>query len=113
MAKTKLEDEQLKKYIENVMKADYMSQTPTEEEKDEMSTRFKNRVNAVYEFSQSHPTQLTEAAKGTLWGAYNAISGYYNYIQKYDTKEHKFKSQMFGNANTKILKGFNKALELI
>jgi len=113
MAKTKIEDDQLKKYIENVMKAEYMSQTPSEEEKNEMSTRFKNRVNAVYEFSQSHPTQLTEAAKGTVWGAYNAISGYYNYVQKYDSKEQKFKSQMFGNANTKILKGFNKALELI
>lgn len=113
MANTKIEDDQLKKYIENVMKADYISQNPTEEEKDEMSTRFKNRVNAVYEFAHSHPTQMTEAAKGTLWGAYNSISGYYNYIQKYDSKEQKFKSQMFGNANTKILKGFNKALELI
>lgn len=113
MAKTKLEDDELMKYIENVMKAEYVSQTPTEQEKDEMSTRFKNRVNAIYEFSQTHPTQLTEAAKGTLWGAYNAISGYYNYIQKYDSQEQKFKSQMFGNANTKILKGFNKALELI
>jgi phage/plasmid-like protein (TIGR03299 family) len=114
MAKTKMEDENLKKYIENVMKAEYVKPaTETEEEKEEQSTRFKNRVDAIYQFALSHPTQTTDAARGTVWGAYNAISGYYNYIQKYESQEQKFKSQMFGNANNKILKGYQKAVELI
>jgi hypothetical protein len=61
----------------------------------------------------THPTQITDAAKSTVWGAYNSISGYYNYIAKYRSDEDKFKSQMFGNGNTKINKGFQEALVLI
>ena len=60
-----------------------------------------------------NPTQLTDATRGTVGGAYNAVSGYYNYIQKYKTEEQKFTSQMFGNANNKIQKGFQKAYELV
>ena len=111
MAKTKMEDDNLKKYIEEVMKSEYVAKS--EKEKDEQSTRFKNQVNAIYDFALSDSTQTTEAARGTVWGAYNSISGYFNHVKKYDSAEQKFKSQMFGTANNKILKGFNKAIELL
>ena len=112
MAKTPVNDEQLQKYIIDVMKPEYKSLKSAEEE-EKISTRFKNQVSSIYEFALSHPTQQTNATRGTLWGAYNAISGYYNYIQKYKNEEQKFTSQMFGNANNKIIKAFNEAVHII
>jgi hypothetical protein len=94
------------------MKPDY-KHLIGEEEKEKISTRFKNQVNSIYDFALSHPTQVTDAARGTMWGAYNSISGYFNYVHKFNNNEQKFSSQMFGNANNKIIKGFSKALELI
>jgi len=112
MAKTKVSDEQLQDYIIKVMNPEYKS-LKSVEEAEKISTRFKNQVSSIYEFALSHPTQQTNATKGTLWGAYNAISGYYNYIQKYKNEEQKFTSQMFGNANNKIIKAFNEAVDII
>lgn len=111
-AKTNINDEQLQQYIVDVMMPEYKALKGTEEA-EKISTRFKNQVSSIYEFALSHPTQQTTAARGTLWGAYNSISGYYNYIQKYKNDEQKFTSQMFGNANNKITKAFQKALELV
>jgi phage/plasmid-like protein (TIGR03299 family) len=109
MAKTQISDDGLKEYIKEVMKPVYKKDDNIEE----VSTRFKNQVESIYEFALSHPTQVTDASRGTMWGAYNSISGYYNYIANFKDKEAKFSSQMFGNANTKISKGFEVALELI
>ena len=77
------------------------------------STRFKNQVDDIYKFAITHPTQTTDAAGGTVWGAYNSISGYYNYIKAYKTQEQKFNSQLFGDGNTIINKAFDKALLLV
>ncbi len=115
MANTKIEDEQLKAYIKEVMQNEYAAKKVlTEEEKYEDSTRLKNQVNSIYEFALSHPTQTTDAARGTVWGAYNAISGYFNHIHNFSRgQEQKFASQFFGNAYNKINKGFQKAHQLI
>lgn len=112
MAKKPITDEILQNYIVNVMKPEYKA-LKSKEEEEKISTRFKNQVTSIYEFALSHPTQQTDATRGTLWGAYNAISGYYNYIQKYKNEEQKFTSQMFGNANNKIIKAFNEAVHII
>jgi len=111
MAETKINDDQLKKYIMDVMKPNTNGKTKEEEE--EISTRFKNQVDSIHGFALSHPTQLTDATKGTVWGAYNSISGYYNYIANFKTDEEKFKSQMFGNGNMRINKAFENSLALI
>jgi phage/plasmid-like protein (TIGR03299 family) len=118
MAKTTIGDEQLKAYIKDVIKSDYVVKKDSiildESIQDEHSTRLKNQINAIFEFALSHPTQQTDATRGTLWGAYNSISGYYNHIHNYKRgAEQKFTSQFFGNAYNKINKGFQKAVELI
>jgi phage/plasmid-like protein (TIGR03299 family) len=111
MSDTKLEDEKLKNFIERVMKPTYKEIDPEKER--EQSTRFKNQVESIYEFAMTHPTQTTPAAFGNVWGGYNAISGYYNYIANYKSQEQKFNSQLFGNANTRIQKAFEESLALI
>jgi phage/plasmid-like protein (TIGR03299 family) len=129
MAETKIDDEILKKYILDVMKNDKKEEVePAEEGKEkeeEYSTRLMNQVSDIYNFALSHPTQNTDAARGTLWGAYNSISGYYNYktyngrYEKETNKmivspeEQRFYNQMFGTGAVKISKAFQKALQLI
>ena len=109
MAKTPIADDNLKTYITDVMKPTYIGFDADKKD----STRFKNQVNDIYEFALGHPTQQTNAARGTVWGAYNSISGYYNHVKTYRTQEDKFKTQLFGTGNTIINKAFDKALLLV
>ena len=109
MADTKIDDGGLKSFITDVMRPNYIGYDADKKE----STRFKNQVDDIYKFAITHPTQTTDAAGGTVWGAYNSISGYYNYIKAYKTQEQKFNSQLFGDGNTIINKAFDKALLLV
>jgi phage/plasmid-like protein (TIGR03299 family) len=109
MAKTPIGDIKLKEYITDVMKPTYVGFDADKKD----STRFKNQVNDIYEFALGHPTQTTDAARGTLWGAYNSISGYYNYIKPYKTQEDKFKTQLYGTGSNSINKAFEKAQLLL
>jgi len=111
MTDVKMDEGQYKSYFEKVLKPEYKAQTQSEEK--EMSTRLKNMIDATTQFALTHPTQTTNAANGTLWGAYNAVSGYFNYIKYFDSQEAKFNSQFFGVANNKMIKSFNEAVNLI
>jgi phage/plasmid-like protein (TIGR03299 family) len=113
MTDVKLGEGEYRAYFESVLKPEYKNQDIPNNKQNEMSTRFKNMVDATTEFAMTHPTQTINAANGTLWGAYNAVSGYYNYIKDYKSAEDKFNSQFFGTANVKMIKSFNKAVEMI
>lgn len=63
---------------------------------DELSTMFKNMCNTVYEYAMTSPTQETETTKGTLFGAYNAVTGYFQNVRTYKNGESKLKSILFG-----------------
>ena len=111
MAYKPMTEGQYREYFEKVLAPEYKAKNA--DEQTEMSTRLKNMVEATTQFAFTHPTQMTTASKGTLFGAYNAISGYYNYIKPYDNQEKKFTSQFFGAANNKMLKSFNEAVAFI
>jgi phage/plasmid-like protein (TIGR03299 family) len=74
---------------------------------DELSSRYKNTVDEVCSYAFSNPTQQMQTTKGTLFGAYNAITGYYNNVKSYKNEEAKLKNIMFGNASTKGQAAFN------
>lgn len=112
MADHKMTEGQYRDYFEAIFTPEYKTAMTAAEEK-EMSTRLKNMIEGTTQFAFTHPTQTTDAAKGTLWGAYNAVSGYYNYIKTFKSTEDKFNSQFFGVANKKMLKSFNQAVALI
>jgi hypothetical protein len=112
MADRKMTEGEYRDFFEAVFTPEYKIAMTAAEEK-EMSTRLKNMIEGTTQFALTHPTQTTEAANGTLWGAYNAVSGYYNYIKTFKSTEDKFNSQFFGVANKKMLKSFNQAVTLI
>jgi hypothetical protein len=75
---------------------------------DELSACFKNMVENVYEYAQSSPTQLQETTAGTVFGAYNAVTGYFQNVRSYKDPEAKFKSLFLnGTAQLRSQTAFN------
>jgi phage/plasmid-related protein TIGR03299 len=54
---------------------------------DQLSTVFKNMCDNVYEYAMTSPTQQTETTKGTVFGAYNAITGYFQNVRNYKNEK--------------------------
>lgn len=81
---------------------------------DELSTCFTNMCNSVFEYAMSSPTQQTETARGTLFGAYNAITGYFQNVRSYKDSEAKLKSLLYGGtAQLKAQKAFNLCMDFM
>ena len=75
---------------------------------DELSTCYKNMCDSVFEYAVTSPTQQTETTKGTVFGAYNSVTGYFQNIRNYKTEEAKVKSLLFGGtAQQRTQKAFN------
>lgn len=61
-----------------------------------LSTQFINIVDDVYEYALSNPTQQLPTTMGTVFGAYNAITGYFQNVRKFTDDEAKLKSIVLG-----------------
>ena len=78
------------------------------EKNDELSSYFKNMSDMAYEYAMSNPSQQLETTKGTLFGAYNGLTGYFQNVRTYKNDEVKLKSfLMGGNAQMRTQKAFN------
>ena len=112
-AKVRITDPEVKKLIQLAM-------VPNKEvlhnlqagKDDELSTCYKNMVDAVYEYSMSSPTQYTETTKGTVFGAYNAVTGYFQNVRTYKDDEAKLKSLLYGGtAQLRTQTSFNLCMD--
>ena len=65
---------------------------------DTLSTVFKNICDNAFVYAMSSPTQQTETTKGTLFGAFNAVTGYFQNVRQYKEQEEKLNSILFGTA---------------
>lgn len=65
-------------------------------ELDELSTCFKNICDDVFAYNMNSPSQQLETTKGTVFGAYNAITGYFQNVRNYKDEEAKLKSFLYG-----------------
>ena len=63
---------------------------------DELSTAYNNMVSSVMEYALTNPTQQEATTKGTLYGAYNAVTGYFQNVRNYKDDESKLKSILYG-----------------
>jgi phage/plasmid-like protein (TIGR03299 family) len=109
MTHKKLSDLEIKNYIEQAMR----NESNATKDTTEMSSRLKNTVDEIYSFAVCHDTQKTEAAYRTLWGAYNAISGYYTHVKGYSDAGTRMKDMMYGTAESKMSKSFDLAVEML
>jgi hypothetical protein len=93
-----------KEVLDNIEKGQY----------DELSTCFNNMCNSVFEYAMSSPTQQTETTRGTLFGAYNAVTGYFQNVRNYKDDESKLKSLLYGGtAQLRTQKAFNLCMDFM
>ncbi len=75
---------------------------------DEISTVFKNTVEDAFAYAMASDTQQMDTTKGTLFGAYNAVTGYYQNVRNYKNDEAKLQSIVLGGtAQLKSQKAFD------
>ena len=104
MAEVKVDDDQLMSFIQTLfVNEDYV------QKKGEASTRAKNLVNTVFSFAKHHPTQNTSATAGTLYGAYNSVSGYFGHVKNYKSASQRMESISFGYGASKTNRAFARA----
>lgn len=107
-AKVKVTDQEVKKLIQlalcpNRETLDLLKKGA----EDEVSTVFKNVVQDAFAYAMTSETQQMDTPKGTLFGAYNAVTGYYQNVRNYKDDEAKLQSiVMGGTAQIKSQKAF-------
>lgn len=96
-AKKPITDPQLKKLIEIAMAPNREVLGNIRDGKvNALSTQFTNIVEDVYEYALSNPTQQLPTTMGTVFGAYNAVTGYFQNVRKFQDDEAKVKSILLG-----------------
>lgn len=95
MAHVRMNDAQLRKFVELTIAP------KMETAEKEPSTKLVNMVDAVLEYNFSDDTQKNPECVGTLYGAVNAITGYYHNAVKYDSAESKLDNTIYGNGAKK------------
>ncbi|MBW3522888.1 DUF932 domain-containing protein [Chryseobacterium sp. NKUCC03_KSP] len=74
---------------------------------DDISTVFKNTVDDAFAYAMISESQQMETTKGTLFGAYNAVTGYFQNVRNYKDNEAKLQSIVLGEtAQLKSQKAF-------
>lgn len=63
---------------------------------DELSTHFLNICKDAHEYAMSNDTQQLDTTRGTLFGAYNGVTGYFQNVRKYTNEEAKINSLLYG-----------------
>ncbi|MBK0368262.1 DUF932 domain-containing protein [Flavobacterium agrisoli] len=108
-AKVRVTDQEVKKLIQlalcpNKETLDLLKKGA----EDDVSTVFKNVVEDAFSYAMISDTQQMETTKGTLFGAYNAVTGYYQNVRKYNNEEAKLQSIVLGGtAQQKSQKAFD------
>lgn len=111
-AKIRIDDKQVKKLIEIAMApGKEVLASLMEENREALSSHYLNTVDQALEFALSAPSQLEVTTKGTLFGAYNAVTGYFQNIRGFSSKENKFKSIMSGTAMQRGQKAFDLCID--
>ncbi|HEK22206.1 DUF932 domain-containing protein [Mucilaginibacter sp.] len=62
----------------------------------ELSSHYNNMVSSVFDYAMTADSQQEATTKGTLFGAYNSVTGYFQNVRNFRDDESKFKSIMHG-----------------
>lgn len=107
-AKVRITDHELKKLVRLAMapNREVFQAVVTDNKVFDFSKQFEDVCGQVFEYAMSSPTQQMETTAGTLFGAYNAITGYYQNVKDYKTEDSRLNSIMFGTGLERTRKAF-------
>jgi len=108
-ARVKATDQQVRKLIQLALcpNKETLSLIQNKDE-DQMSSVFKNMVEDAFVYAMVSDSQQMDTTKGTLFGAYNAVTGYFQNVRNYKNDEAKLQSIVLGGtAQVKSQKAFD------
>jgi len=107
-SRIKITDPQVKRLIQLAMIPNRETYEKLKSGKDEaLSSHYNNIVSSVFDYAMTADSQQESTTKGTLFGAYNAVTGYYQNVRAYRNDDSKFKSIMYGTGNERAQTAFN------
>lgn len=111
-SRVRITDPELKKFIQIAMapKKEVYENLKLGKD-DELSSHFNNIVNSVFDYAMINPTQQEETTKGTLFGAYNSVTGYFQNVRNFRDEESKLKSIMQGSGFNRSQIAFNLCMD--
>lgn len=111
-SRVRISDPELKRLIQLAMVPNREVLEKLKSGQDEqLSTQYQNMIENVYEYALSSPTQQEVTTKGTVFGAYNAVTGYFQNVRGYKDNEAKFKSIMTGTALSRTQTAFDLCVD--
>ncbi len=112
MFKVKIDDKMLKSYIEQVfLPSDKLLEIRAG--KLELTKNQSKIIESVTDYYFTGPGQDTEMTKGNMWGAYNAVTGYFSNVKEYKSEEKKMKNSILGHDYTIMQSAFDLAVKSI
>ncbi|WP_342647348.1 DUF932 domain-containing protein [Mucilaginibacter sp. CSA2-8R] len=107
-AKVRITDGEIKKLIQIAMAPNKeVLENLANGKFDLLSTHYTNIVDSVYEYALGSPTQQIGTTAGTVFGAYNAVTGYFQNARTFKSEEAKFRSIMDGTAKQRAQTAFD------
>lgn len=96
-AKVRITDEEVRKLIRKALIPNKESLEALEAGRlEECSTYFQNMCESAYAYTLGNETQQMQTTRGTLFGAYNGVTGYFQNVRLYKDATAKLKSLMYG-----------------
>lgn len=112
-AKVKITDDEVKKLIQLALAPNKETiQNLKSGNRDDLSAYFESMCNSAYEYAMVNESQQLETTKGTLFGAYNSVTGYFQNVRTYKDSESKLKSLLYGGiGQMRTQKAFNLCMK--
>lgn len=109
MSTIKVDDKMLNGYIEQVLIPENRLKE-IRAEKAELTAHQTKTIEGVKKYYFEGPGQDTPLTRGTMWGAYNAVTGYFANVKDYKSAEKKMKSLVLGHDYNLMQKSFDLAV---
>jgi phage/plasmid-like protein (TIGR03299 family) len=95
--KVRITDKEVKKLIQAALVPNReVLRSLKEGKENELSTCFINTCDNAFDYAMGNATQQMNTTKGTVFGAYNAVTGYFQNVRNYKDDEAKVKSLLLG-----------------
>lgn len=111
-ARVRITDPEVKRLVQLAMIPNKETYDKLKAGKDEeLSSHYNNMVSSVFDYAMTSDSQQVNTTKGTLFGAYNAVTGYFQNVRNFKDDESKFKSIMHGTGYDRSQTAFNLCLD--
>jgi phage/plasmid-like protein (TIGR03299 family) len=111
LSKVKVDSVLLKSYIEESIVPIEMLNA-IRKGKAEFTTNQIKTFESIQQYMVEGPGQDLITARGTMYGAYNAITGYYSNVKEYTTDTSKLKTMYFGDTQNIMQRAFDLAVNI-